>query len=154
MEHERPPSIVHLENNTLFSLSSNTLSSLLSNTLSSLSSDTLSLSLSNNSSSSSKSGRSKTNSYDNDLFPSSSQSTENSKSYSRNKMSINQFANYGLSFCDWAMGKMSESCSDNPHQEQCVEEKNVTLHTQRMQGESAQILSIRLATATLFRGES
>jgi hypothetical protein len=32
--------------------------------------------------------------------------------------------------------------------------KNVKLRTQRMQGESAQIMSNRLATATLFRGES
>jgi hypothetical protein len=34
-------------------------------------------------------------------------------------MSENQRANYVLSFCNWAMGKMSESCCDNPHQERC-----------------------------------
>jgi hypothetical protein len=35
-------------------------------------------------------------------------------------MSENQHANYVLFFCDWAMGKMSESCYNNPHQERCV----------------------------------
>ncbi len=73
--HERPPSIVHLLDDTL-SLSS-------SNTLSSLSSNTLSSRLSNNSSRSSISVRKKTNTDDDDLFPSSSQSTKNSKSYSK-----------------------------------------------------------------------
>ncbi len=36
-------------------------------------------------------------------------------------MRENKHYNYVLSFCDWAMGKMSESCYDNSHQEQCVE---------------------------------
>ncbi len=75
-------------------------------------------------------------------------------------MSENQHANYVLSFCDWAMGKMSESCYNYPHQEWCEGKvcdasMSKILHcAQRMQGESAQYLSNRLATATLFRGES
>ncbi len=32
----------------------------------------------------------------------------------------NQCANYVSSFCNWAMGTMSESCYDNPLQEWCV----------------------------------
>ncbi len=63
---------------------------------------------------------SKTNLDDDDLSMYSSQSIKNGKSYSKNKMSENQCANYVLSFCDWAMGTMSESCYANPHQEQCV----------------------------------
>jgi hypothetical protein len=98
--HERPPRIVQLEDNTLSSLSSNTSSLLLS--------DTLSMSSSNNSSRFSTSVRSKTNSNDGDLFLSSSQATKNGKSYSKYKMSENQHANYVLSFCNWAMGNMSE----------------------------------------------
>jgi hypothetical protein len=35
-------------------------------------------------------------------------------------MSENQCVNYVLSFCDWAMGKISESCFNRPHQERCV----------------------------------
>ncbi len=72
-----------------------------------------------------------------------------------------ELANYVLSFCNWAMGTMSENVYNNPHQELCVGRmlggslsKNVTLHKRRMQGESAQILSNRLAISTLFRGES
>jgi hypothetical protein len=114
--HEHPPSIVQLEDDTLSSLSSNTSSLLSSNILSLLSSDTLSLWFSKNSSRSLISVRSKTNSDNDDLFLSSSQSTKNSKSYSKNKMIENQYANYVLSFYDWAMGKMSESCYNNSHQ--------------------------------------
>jgi hypothetical protein len=102
--HKRPPSIVQLEDGTLSSLSSNTLSL--------LSSD--------NSSRSLTSVRSKTNSDDDDLFPSSSQLTKNGKSYTKYKMSENKCANYDLSFCNWAMGKMSESCYNNPHEERCL----------------------------------
>jgi hypothetical protein len=119
--HERPPSIVQLEDDTLSSLSSNTLSSSSSDTLSSLLSNTSSLLSSNSSSRSLTSVGSKTNLDDDDLLPSSSQLTKNSKSYSKTKMSENQRANYVLSFCDWAMGKMSESCYKNPHQELCEE---------------------------------
>ncbi len=140
--HKRPPSIVHLEDDTL-SLSS---------------SNTLALLSSNNSSRSLTSVRLKTNSDDDDLFSSSSQSTKNIKGYSKYKMSENCCANYVLSFCDWAMGTTSERCYNNPHHEWCVGKmcgaKNVTLQTRRMWGESAQYLSNRLANATLFRGES
>jgi hypothetical protein len=139
---ERPPIIVQLQDATS--------SSLLSNTSSLSSSDISSSLLSNNSSRSLTSGRSKTNSDNDSLFPSSSQSTKNGKSDS----SENKCANYVLSFCDWAMGTMTESCYDNPHQEWCVGKlccaKNVTLRTRRMQGESAQYLSNRLAKATSF----
>ncbi len=72
--HKHPPSIVQLEDDTLSLSLSDTSSLLSSNTLSSLSS--------NNSSRSLTSFRSKTNLNDDDLFPSSSQSTKNSKSYS------------------------------------------------------------------------
>jgi hypothetical protein len=71
--HKHPPSIVQLEDNTSSSLLSNTLSSLLSN----------------NSSRSLTSVRSKTDLDDDDLFPSSSQSMKNGKSYSKYKMSEN-----------------------------------------------------------------
>jgi hypothetical protein len=98
--HKRLPSIVQLEGNTLSLSSSNTLSSSSSNTLSLLSTNTSSSLSSDNSSRSLTSVRSKTNSDDDDLFPSSSQSTKISKSYSKNKMSENQRANYVLSFCD------------------------------------------------------
>ncbi len=97
MGHECPPIIDQLQDATSSSLSSNTLSL--------LSSYTLSLLSSNNSSRSLTSVRSKTNSDDNSLFPSSSQSTINGKSDS----SEIKRANYVLSFCDWAMGTMSES---------------------------------------------
>jgi hypothetical protein len=118
--HKHPPSIVQLEDDTLSLSSSNRLSLLLSNTLSSSSSNTSSSSSSDNSSRSSTSASKKTNLDDDDLFPSSSQSTKNSKSYSKYKMSENQRANYVLSFCNWAMDKMSESCYNSPHQELCV----------------------------------
>ncbi len=88
--------------------------------MSSLLSDTSSLSLSNISSRFLTSVRSKTNLEDADIFLSSSQLMKNGKSYSKYKMSENKRANYVLSFCDWAMGTMSESCYDNPHQERCV----------------------------------
>ncbi len=107
--HERPPIMVQLQDATL--------SLLLSNTLSLLSSETSSLLLSDNSSTSSTSVRSKTHLDDDSLFPSSSQSTKNGKIDS----SENKHANYVLSFCNWAMGTMSESCYHNPHQERCVE---------------------------------
>jgi hypothetical protein len=99
--HKHPPSIIQLEDNTL-SLSL---------------SDTLSLSSSNNSSRFLTSGRSKINSDDDDLFPTSSQSTKNGMSYSKYKMSENQRANYIFSFCNWAMGTRSENCYNNPHHE-------------------------------------
>jgi hypothetical protein len=86
-----------------------------------LSSDTLSSLSSNNSSRSLTSVRLKTNADDDALFLSSSQLTKNGKSSSKYKMSENQCANYVLSFCNWAMGKTSESCYNNPHQERCVE---------------------------------
>ncbi len=87
-----------------------------SNTLSSSSSNTSSSSSSNNSSRFLTSVRSKTNSDDDSLFLSSSQLTKNGKSNS----SENKPTNYVLSFCDWAMGTMSESCYDNLHQEWCA----------------------------------
>ncbi len=97
--HKHPPSIVQLEDNTLSSLSSDISSLLSSGTLSLLSSD--------NSSRSLTSVRSKTYLDNDDLFPSSSQSMKNGKSNSNDKMSENQCANYVLSFCNWAMGKIS-----------------------------------------------
>jgi hypothetical protein len=87
MGHNRPPSRVQLENDTLSLSLTNTLSSLLSNTLSLSPIDTLSLLSSDNSSRSLTFVRLKTNLDNDDLFPSSSQLTENSKSYSKNKMS-------------------------------------------------------------------
>ncbi len=96
------------------------MSLLLSNTLSLLSSNTLSLLSSNNSSRFSTSVRLKTNLDNDDLFLSSSQLTKHGKCYSKYKLSENQHAYYVLSFCNWAMGTMSESCYDNPHQEWCV----------------------------------
>jgi hypothetical protein len=63
--------------------------------------------------------RLRTNLDDDDLFPSSSQSTKKWQELLKIQ-SENQRANYVLSFCDWAMGKMSESCNDNPHEEWCV----------------------------------
>jgi hypothetical protein len=99
--HKHPPIIVQSQGATL--------SSSLSNTSSLLSSD--------NSSRPLTSVRSKTNSDNDSLFPSSSQLAKNGKSNS----SENKCANCVLSFCNWAMGTMSESCYDNPHQEQCVE---------------------------------
>ncbi len=106
--HEHPQIIVQLQDATLSSLSSNTSSLSASNTTSLLSS--------NNSSRSSTSVRLKANSDDDSLFLSSSQSTKIGKS---NSSEIKR-ANYALSFCNWAMGTMSESCYNNPHQEQCV----------------------------------
>ncbi len=58
----------------------------------------------------------KTNLDNDSLSPSSSQSMTNGKSNS----SENKHANYVSSFCNWAMGTMSESCYDNPHHERCV----------------------------------
>ncbi len=107
--HDHPPVIDQSQDAT---------SSLLSSNILSLSSSyVLSLLLSNNSSSrSSTSVRLKTNSDKNSLFPSSSQSTKNCRSNS----SDIRIAKYFLSFCDWAMGSMSESIYNTPHQEQCV----------------------------------
>ncbi len=106
--HNHPPVIDQLQDATSSSLSSNTLSSS-PNYLSSPS-------LSNNSSRSLTSVRSKTNSDDNSLFPSSSQSTKKCRSDSVD----NILANFVLSFCDWAMDSMSEGIYNTPHQEQCV----------------------------------
>ncbi len=103
-----PPIIDQLQDTTSSLLSSNTSSSSLSYTLSSL--------LSNNSSRSLTSVRSKTNLDNNSLFPSSSQSTKNGKSVS----SKIKLANHILSFCNRAMGTMSENIYNNPHQEWCV----------------------------------
>jgi hypothetical protein len=97
-------------------LQDTTSSSLSSNTSSLSSSKVSSLSLSNNSSRSLTSGRSKTNLNNNCLFLSSSQSTKNGKSNS----SDIRIAKYFLSFCDWAMGLMSEDIYNTPHQEWCV----------------------------------
>jgi hypothetical protein len=91
MKHERPPVIDQLQDATSSLLSSNT-SSLSSRYVSSPSSR-------HNSSRSLTSVRSKTNSDDNSLFPSSSQSMINGKS----NLSGNKLARYFLSFCDWAM---------------------------------------------------
>jgi hypothetical protein len=106
--HNRPPVIDQLQDATS--------SLLLSNTSSLLSSDVLSLSLSDNSSRSLMSGRSKTNLNNNSLFPSSSQSTKKCKSDS----SDIRVAKHILSFCNWAMGLMSEGIYNTPHQEWCV----------------------------------
>jgi hypothetical protein len=72
--------------------------------------------MSNNISRSLTSVKSKTNSDDNSLFPSSFQSTKNGKSNS----SEIKLANYVLSFCNCTMGTMSENIYNKPHQEQCV----------------------------------
>ncbi len=92
------------------------MSLLLSNTLPLLLSYVLSLSSSNNSSKSLTSVRSKTNSDDNSLFPSLSQSTKNCRS---NSVDI-KLANFVLFFCDWAIDLMSEGIYNTPHQERCV----------------------------------
>jgi hypothetical protein len=106
--HKHPPIIDQLQDATS--------SLLLSNTLSLLSSCTLSLLLSNNSSRSLTSVRLKTNSDNNTLFLPSSQSTKNGKSNS----SDIKLANFVLSFCDWAMGTMSENIYNSPNQERHV----------------------------------
>jgi hypothetical protein len=106
--HERPPIIVQLQDANSSLSSSNTSSSSLSDTLPSL--------LSDNSSRSLTSVRSKTNSDDDSVFLSSSQSTK----YGKSNSSENKCANYVLSFGNWAMGTMSEICYNNPHQERCV----------------------------------
>ncbi len=106
--HNIPLVIDQLQDATSFSLLSTTLSSSLSYVLSPLSSD--------NSSRSLTSVRSKTDSDENSLFPSSSQSTKNGNSDS----SDIKLAKYFLSFCDWAIGSMSEGIYNTPHQEQCV----------------------------------
>jgi hypothetical protein len=106
--HDHPPVIDQSQDATS--------SLLLSNTLSLLSSYILSLSLSNNSSRSLTSVRSKTNSDNNSLLPSSSQLTKKCRS---NSSDIRN-AKYFLTFCDWAMGLMSESIYNTLHQERCV----------------------------------
>ncbi len=106
--HDRPPVIDQSQDATSSSSSSNTLSL--------VSSYVLSLSLSNKSSRSLTSVRSKTNSDDNSLFPSSSQSTKNCRS---NSVDI-KLVNFVLSFCNWAMDLMSECIYNTPHQERCV----------------------------------
>jgi hypothetical protein len=108
MGHDRPP-IIDQSQDATSSLSS-------SNILSLLSSYVSSLSLSDNSSRSLTSVRSKTNSDNNSLFPSSSQSTK----YCRSNSSDIRIAKYFLSFCNWAMGLMSESIYNTSHQERCV----------------------------------
>jgi hypothetical protein len=100
-----PPVIDQLQDTTSSLLSSNTWSLSSSNVLSPL--------LSNNSSRSLTSVRSKTNSDDNSLFLSSSQLTKNDKTNSSDV----RIAKYLLSFCDWAMGSMSEGIYNTPHQE-------------------------------------
>jgi hypothetical protein len=106
--HDRPPVIDQLQDATSSLLSSSTSSSSLS--------EVSSLWSSNNSSRSLTSVRSKTNLDNNSLFPSSSQSTKNGKSNS----SDIRIAKYFLSFCDWAMGLMSEGIYNTPNQERCV----------------------------------
>ncbi len=144
---ERPLIIVQLQDAT---------SSLLLHNTSSLSlSDTLSLLLSNNSSRSLTSVRSKTNSDNDSLFPSSSQLTKNGKS---NSSEIKR-ANY-VFFILLQLGygyKVRKCLQLSTSRTVCRKNvlcKNVTLRTWRMQGESAQYLSTRLARATSFRGES
>jgi hypothetical protein len=106
--HDTPPVIDQLQDATLSLLLSNTLSLLSSYVSSSLSS--------NNSSRFLTSVRLKTNSDNNSIIPSSSQSTKNGKSNS----SDIRIAKCFLSFCDWAMGSMSEGIYNTPHQEWCV----------------------------------
>ncbi len=107
--HNSPPVIDQLQDATSSLLSSNTLSLSSSYVLSPLSSD--------NSSRSLTFFRSKTSNLDdNSLFLSSSQSTKNGKSNS----SDIKLAKYFLSFCNWAMGLMSEGIYNTPNQEQCV----------------------------------
>jgi hypothetical protein len=106
--HNCPPVIDQLQDATSSLLSSNTSSLLLS--------DFLSPQSSNNSSRSLTSVRSKTNLDNNSLFLSSSQSTRNGKS----NLSDIRIAKYFLSFCNWAMGLMSEGIYNIPHQECCV----------------------------------
>ncbi len=108
MGNKCPPVIDQLQDATSSLLSSNTLSLLLSYILSPSSS--------NNSSRFLTSVRSKTNLDDNSLFLSSSQSTKNCRS---NSVDI-KLANYIISFCNWAMGLMSEGIYNTPHQERCV----------------------------------
>ncbi len=106
--HDCPPVIDQLQDTTSSLLSRYTSSLLTSNVLSPL--------LSENSSRSLTSVRSKTNLDNNSLFPSSSQLTKNGKSNS----SDIRIAKYFLSFCDWAMGSMSEDIYNTPNQEWCV----------------------------------
>ncbi len=106
--HDRPPVIDQSQDATSSLLSSNSSSLLSSYVSSSL--------LRDNSSRSLTSVRSKSNSDDNSLFPSSSQLMKNCRSNS----SEIRIAKYVLSFCDWAMGLMSKSIYNTPHQEQCV----------------------------------
>ncbi len=106
--HNCPPLIDQSQDPTSSLLSSNPLSLLLSYISSLL--------LRNNSSRSLTSVRSNTYSDNNSLFPSSSQLTKNGKS---NSSDIRN-AKYFLSFCNWAMGLMSEGIYNTPHQERCV----------------------------------
>jgi hypothetical protein len=104
----RPPVIDKLQDATTFLSSSNTSSLSSSNVLSPL--------LSDNSARSLTSVRSQTNLDKNSLFLSSSHLTKNGKSNS----SDIRIAKYFLSFCNWAMGSMSEGIYNTPHQERCV----------------------------------
>ncbi len=85
----------------------------LRNTLSLSSSNISSPLSSENSSRSLTSVRSKSNSDDNSPFPSSSQSTK----MARATQVTLKLPTYFLSFCNWAMGSMSESIYNTPHQE-------------------------------------
>jgi hypothetical protein len=108
MGHNHPSVIDQAQDATSSSSSSNTSSWLLSYVSSSW--------LSDNSSRSLTSVRSKTNLDDNSLFPSSSQSMK----YCRSNSSDIRIAKHFLSFCDSAIGSMSESIYNTPHQERCV----------------------------------
>ncbi len=149
MGHKHPPVIDQLQDATS--------SSSLSNTLSSLSSYTLSLSSSNNSSRSLTSARSKTNLDNNSLFLSSSQSTK--KWQEQHKWNLT----CQLCFILLRLGYEYNvrRCLQYPTSITVCRKnvgwkfvKNVTLCTQRMRGESAQVLSNRLATSTWLRVES
>ncbi len=107
MGPDRPPVIDQLQDATSSLLSSNTSSLLSSNVLSPLSS--------NNSSRSLTSVRLKTNSDNNSLFLSSSQSTKMARA-TQVTLELPIF----FFFCDWAMGSMSEGIYNTPHQERCV----------------------------------
>jgi hypothetical protein len=102
MGHDHPPVIDQLQDPTSSLSSSNTLCLSTSYVSSLLPSD--------NSSRSLTSFRSKTNSDDNSLFPSSSQSTKKCRS---NSVDI-KLANFILSFCNRAMDSMSEGIT-TPH---------------------------------------
>ena len=120
--HKRHPSIVQLEDDALSSLSSNTLSSSLS--------DTLSLLLSDNSSRFSTSVRSSTNSDNDDLFQSSSQSRKNSNRSSKNKISENQ---YPIMFYPFAIGLWvkCQKVATRIHIKNCVKKKYLVQKCQK-----------------------